>query len=41
VRGEGATEVLTFMFQDGTKIENFAAPALKENEAWKITLRTP
>lgn len=40
IRGEGATVITTFTFKDGSKLEGFRAPLLKEKGIWKVTLKT-
>lgn len=41
IRGEGVIVPLTLTFKDGTKNENFRAPAIKEDSKWKVTLKSP
>jgi len=40
IRGEGATVITTFTFKDGSKLEGFRAPLLKEKGIWKVALKT-
>jgi hypothetical protein len=39
VRGEGATVTVTFTFKNGSKLENFQAPLIMEDGAWKVALK--